>query len=91
MGREDYNACMVPWIKGKPDEDRRLSFCMGAKICSGKAETPEQARQICMEKFSARTGEDVHLSVDGIKVKVDGKEVVISAEVFQKLCGCKRK
>ena len=46
MDRSAYNKCMVPFMKGG-GEDRKLRFCAGAKICSGKAKTEEEARQIC--------------------------------------------
>lgn len=90
MAREDYNACMVPWIKGQQGLERRLSFCVGAKICSGKAKTEDEAKQICNERFAKKKGEDWTLPVDGLKVKLDGKTVIISAELVNKLCGCKR-
>ncbi len=50
MNREEYNACMSPYVKGKDKtkEERRLAFCIGAKICSGKVKTEDEARTICM-------------------------------------------
>jgi hypothetical protein len=47
--REEYNACMRPFITGtgKSKEERQRSFCEGAKICSGKAKTEEEAAQLC--------------------------------------------
>lgn len=46
--REEYNACMRPYMTGsKPKEQRKLDFCVGAKVCSGKAKTEEEARAIC--------------------------------------------
>lgn len=47
MDRAQYNECMVPYMKGG-GADRKLRFCTGAKLCSGKASTEEQARQICL-------------------------------------------
>ncbi|MDD5220289.1 MAG: hypothetical protein PHV11_06970 [Candidatus Bipolaricaulis sp.] len=49
MDREKYNACMSPYIRGKEKtkEERRLGFCIGAKVCSGKAKTEEEARTLC--------------------------------------------
>ena len=38
---------MVPWMKGG-GEDRKLRFCIGAKICSGKTKTEEEAQQVCL-------------------------------------------
>lgn len=90
QSRESYNSCMVPWIKGKEGLERRLSFCAGAKICSGKAKTLDEAKQICNERFAKKKGEDWRLPIDDLKVKIDGKEVIISADIINKLCGCKR-
>jgi hypothetical protein len=46
--RKEYNACMRPYITGsKPKEQRKLDFCVGAKICSGKAPSREDAIQLC--------------------------------------------
>jgi hypothetical protein len=91
MAREEYNTCMTPWIRGKEGYARRLSFCIGAKLCSGKAKTEVEAKQICSERFAKKKGEDWRLPIDDIKVKLDGKEVVLNAEFITKLCGCKRR
>ena len=47
--REEYNGCMRPFItgKGKSKEERKRSFCIGAKLCSGKAENEDQAAELC--------------------------------------------
>jgi hypothetical protein len=47
--REEYNACMRPFItgKGRPREERKASFCVGAKVCSGKAKSKEDALELC--------------------------------------------
>ena len=47
--REEYNACMRPYItgRGKPKEERQRNFCEGAKICSGRAQTKDEAAQLC--------------------------------------------
>jgi hypothetical protein len=46
--RTEYNQCMRPYITGsKPKEQRKLDFCVGAKICSGKASSRDEAIQIC--------------------------------------------
>ena len=49
MTRDDYNSCMIPYMKGS-GENKRLDFCVGAKVCSGKADTEEEARQICISE-----------------------------------------
>ena len=38
---------MIPYMKGQK-EDLKLSYCIGAKVCSGKAPTEEEAREICL-------------------------------------------
>lgn len=50
MNREKFNTCMSPYIRGKDKtkEERRMSFCVGAKVCSGHAKNEEEARQICL-------------------------------------------
>lgn len=47
--REQYNQCMRPYItgKGKPKEQRKLDFCVGAKICAGRAQNEEEAAKLC--------------------------------------------
>jgi hypothetical protein len=47
--REEYNACMRPFItgKGRSKEERKASFCAGAKVCSGKAQSKEEALALC--------------------------------------------
>lgn len=68
MDREKYNACMSPFIKGKDKtkEERRLGFCIGAKLCSGKAKTEEEARTICnaphLPKWAAEKKEEENLT-----------------------------
>ena len=49
MDRATYNECLKPYITGsKPKEQRTLDFCIGAKMCSGKAANPDEAREICL-------------------------------------------
>jgi hypothetical protein len=39
---------MSPYISGKKEPaQRKLDFCVGAKICSGKAKTREEAVTLC--------------------------------------------
>lgn len=50
MDRAKYNSCMSPYMKGQmPVEERRLKFCVGSKLCSGKAKSEEEARRICSQ------------------------------------------
>lgn len=47
--REEYNACMKPYMTGsKPKEQRQLDFCVGAKLCSGKAKDEKEAERVCL-------------------------------------------
>lgn len=49
MDRESYNTCLRPFISGSmPQEQRKLNFCIGAKVCSGKAKNKEEAEAICL-------------------------------------------
>ena len=48
MDREKYNSCMRPYISGH-HEDRKMAFCVGAKICSGKAGNEKDAEKQCLE------------------------------------------
>lgn len=47
--RQEYNQCMRPYITGKKAlEQRRLDFCIGAKMCSGKVSSKDEAKEICL-------------------------------------------
>ena len=50
MNQEQYRTCMKPYIAGtgKSREERRMGFCIGAKVCSGKAGSEDEARKICL-------------------------------------------
>ena len=43
----EYTECMIPWMKGEKQIDGISAMCIGAKICTGKAKTKEEAIQIC--------------------------------------------
>lgn len=47
MDRSAYNKCMIPWMKGG-GPDRKLRFCIGAKLCSGHAKDEAEAREVCL-------------------------------------------
>ena len=49
--REDYTTCMKPWMTGGGPE-RKERFCVGAKICSGKAGNEQEATKLCTEAAS---------------------------------------
>lgn len=44
--RQEYNKCMIPYMRDG-GEDRKLRFCLGAKLCSGKAKDEEEAKYLC--------------------------------------------
>lgn len=46
--REDYTKCMIPYMRGGGPE-RKERFCIGAKICSGKANNEQEATKLCAE------------------------------------------
>ena len=54
VGKTEYQTCMVGKLraipKGVSKEERKLAFCVGAKLCSGKASTEKQAIEICSIK-----------------------------------------
>ena len=48
MDRAAYNRCMTPFMKGsKTREQRQFDMCVGAKACSGKAASRDEAERIC--------------------------------------------
>jgi|GEM_PF-2261821 len=49
--REEYTKCMTPYMTGtgKSKDERQRSMCMGAKLCSGKASSEDEASQLCAE------------------------------------------
>ena len=47
MDRAAYNNCMSPHMKGG-GPDRKIRFCIGAKLCSGKFSTEEEAKKACL-------------------------------------------
>ncbi len=51
MDRIQYNKCMSPLMKGegKTKEERQNGMCIGAKLCTGKAKTQEEAATICSQ------------------------------------------
>lgn len=48
MDRATYNECMKPHMTGsKTKQQRQHDMCVGAKLCSGKATSTEEAEAIC--------------------------------------------
>ena len=48
MAGKEYTTCMKPYMTGG-GPDRKERFCLGAKICSGKASSEEEAVKLCAE------------------------------------------
>jgi len=51
MERAKYNACVANGLRGKEltKDERKLEFCVVAKVCSGKANNREEALTICSQ------------------------------------------
>jgi len=49
MDRQEYNDCMSPHMKGTglTKEQRQKKMCIGAKLCTGKAKTEQEAIALC--------------------------------------------
>ena len=60
MERAEFNACMRPYMQGrKSKQERSQSMCIGAKLCTGKAKTPDEAATICSQpKLPKWVGKD---------------------------------
>lgn len=48
MDRKEYTDCMRPFMTGG-GPDRKERFCIGAKVCSGKATNEQEAAKLCAE------------------------------------------
>ena len=44
-----YTDCMKPYMAGG-GPDRKTRFCVGAKLCSGKADNEEAAKELCLSQ-----------------------------------------
>ncbi len=85
--REDYTTCMVPFMKGG-GPDRKQRFCIGAKICSQKANTEEEAVKLCAEaaanpkppktKRTRKCAIDTNALATCVIKELDGSEINLS-------------
>jgi hypothetical protein len=54
MSKGEYTGCMAPKLKGIPKgiskKERGDKFCEISKVCSGKAATEAEARQMCANR-----------------------------------------
>ena len=50
--REQFRSCMSDAMTGKTytKEERKLAFCVSAKLCSGKSTSKEEAIEICKNR-----------------------------------------
>lgn len=78
MDRKVYNKCMGDYIrgKGKTPEERRIGFCVGAKMCSGKAAEESEARELCLVARSEPKPP---------KVRKNAKKDTCDLNIFQEL------
>lgn len=93
--RAAYNDCMRPYITGsKPKEERKRDFCVGAKICSGKAQTREEALTLCaMPKGDNLSCKEriarVQKTIDAIKAGNIKEMVPACAQILSDLTKCR--
>lgn len=54
MKQEDYRKCVARGLSGKTlkPEERKLEFCVVAKLCSKKVSSREEAELICKESIN---------------------------------------
>ena len=54
MKQEDYRNCIAKGLKGKTlkPEERKLEFCVVAKLCSHKSKDREEAELVCKESLN---------------------------------------
>jgi hypothetical protein len=58
MDRESYNACMKPYMSTPGTrEERRQAMCVGAKLCTGKAQDQTTAQKLCAEAQAKKAAE----------------------------------
>jgi len=77
MDRQTYNNCMIPFMKER-------QMCIGAKICTGKAQSREEAQKLCDEaalvpkppkKARGKCKIDIAALADCIIKSLDGTEI----------------
>jgi hypothetical protein len=51
MDRAEFNSCVSSGLAGKQfgKDERKLEFCILAKMCSGKTKSREEAKAICSQ------------------------------------------
>jgi len=101
MKQEDYRACISKGLKGKTGlskEERKLLFCTQSKLCSGKAQTKEEALTLCaMPKGDNLSCKEriarVHKNIDAITLGLKAgniKEMVpVCAQILSDVTKCR--
>jgi len=58
VDRAKYNACIGQSLAGKKmtRAQRKLEFCISAKLCSGKVKSRPEAERICMAPKTTKVG-----------------------------------
>lgn len=74
MSKEAYTSCVAARMKGKKftKEERRQAFCRSAKVCSGKAETEEEAMRLCSLPKTEATGSTCPIPIQPMAEWVKG-------------------
>lgn len=100
MDRGEYNTCVARGLKGKTlsKDERKLEFCIVAKLCSSKSKDREEAKVICLlpkepkpikEKKSRRGKIDIGTLTVCVMKGLDGSEPTL-ANLSPILAGCTR-
>ena len=52
MDRAAFNRCLGQHLRGKKltRDQRKMAWCVAAKVCSGKAKDEKEAVQVCLRK-----------------------------------------
>ena len=85
--REVYTQCMIPHMKGG-GPDRKLRFCIGAKLCSGKAKTEAEARELCLlpkepKPATAKKARGVNPCVRDVTARIESGELPQDTDVAE--------
>ena len=88
MDRAQYNTCMSPHMKGTglTKEQRQRKMCIGAKLCTGKAKTEEEAIALCNvpkepKAASVKKARGVNPCVRDVTARVESGELPQDTDV----------
>lgn len=100
----DYTNCMKPWMKGAKEIDGVKAMCVGAKMCTGKARSQDEAIAICKSqpaaaprsgravkgaKCMANLDQYVECFMSKINFEADDMEEEIKKAISSCICGTK--